>query len=114
MKSDDTRMRTQHGRGAKLLVRTELYDTERVVHMDRTAPPAGEPHSVLGCSVGASQGDVLVIHTSLVNRPYLDQIGTPLSEHVQSWERYDLSDDQTQLGVEITITDAERSRSPRS
>jgi hypothetical protein len=75
--------------------------------MDRTAPPAGEPHSVLGCSVGASQGDVLVIHTSLVNRPYLDQIGTPLSEHVQSWERYDLSDDQSQLGVEITITDAD-------
>ncbi|HSC14279.1 MAG TPA: DUF6152 family protein [Gammaproteobacteria bacterium] len=93
-------------RGTELLVRTELYDTERVIHMDRTAPPPGEPHSVLGYSVGAWQGDVLVIDTSLVNWPYLDQIGTPLSEDVQVVERYALSDDQTRLDVEITITDA--------
>jgi hypothetical protein len=92
-------------RGAELLVRTELYDTERVVHMDRTAPPPGEPHSVLGYSVGEWQDGVLVINTSLVSWPYFDQIGTPLSEDVQVVERYALSDDQARLDVEITITD---------
>jgi hypothetical protein len=99
-------------RGTELLVRTELYDTERVVHMDRTAPPPGEPHSVLGYSVGAWQDGVLVINTSLVNWPYFDQIGTPLSEHVQIVERYDLSDDQARLEVEITITDPRTFKEP--
>jgi hypothetical protein len=99
-------------RGTELLVRTELYDTERVVHMDRAAPPPGEPHSVLGYSVGAWQDGVLVIHTSLVNWPYFDQVGTPLSEDVRIVERYDLSDDQTRLDVEITITDPRTFKEP--
>ena len=99
-------------RGTELLVRTELYDTERVVHMDRTAPPPGEPHSVLGYSVGAWQGGVLVISTSLVSWPYFDQIGTPLSEDALVVERYDLSDDQTRLDVEITITDPRTFKEP--
>jgi hypothetical protein len=99
-------------RGKELLVRTELYDTERVVHMDRTAPPPGEPHSVLGYSVGAWRDGVLVINTSLVNWPYFDQIGTPLSENVRIVERYDLSDDQARLDVEITITDSETFKEP--
>jgi hypothetical protein len=93
-------------RGKDLLVRTELYDTERVVHMDRTMPPPGEPHSVLGYSVGAWHGGVLVVNTSLVNWPYFDQIGTPLGKDVQIVERYRLSEDQTRLDVEITIVDS--------
>lgn len=92
-------------RGNTLLVRTELYDTERVVHMDRAAPPPDEPHSVLGYSVGRWEDGALVIHTSLVNWPYFDQIGTRLSDDVQVVERYELSDDQTRLDVAITITD---------
>jgi hypothetical protein len=92
-------------RGSELLMRTEIYDTERVIHMDRTAPPPGEPHSVLGYSVGAWRDGVLVINTSHVNWPYFDQDGTPISEDVQIMERYRLSDDQTRLDVEITVTD---------
>jgi len=92
-------------RGSQILVRVELYDTERVIHMDRTAPPPGEPHSVHGYSVGEWRDGVLVIKTSRVNWPYLDQIGTPLSENVQVEERYKLSEDQTQLDLEITVTD---------
>jgi hypothetical protein len=99
-------------RGTELLLRTELYDTERVVHMHRAAPPPGEPHSVLGYSVGAWRDGVLVINTSLVHWPYFDQIGTPLSEDVQVVERYDLSDDQTRLDVEITITDPRTFKEP--
>jgi Family of unknown function (DUF6152) len=92
-------------RGNEILVRAQLYDTERVIHMDRTAPPPDEPHSVLGYSVGEWRDGVLVIKTSLVNWPYFDQIGTPLSADVQIAERYTVSDDQTRLDVEITVTD---------
>ncbi len=99
-------------RGSEIRVRAELYDTERIVHMDRTSPPAGEPHSVLGYSVGEWRDGALVIQTSLVNWPYFDQIGTPLSEDVRIEERYTLTDDQTRLDVEITVTDPTTFKSP--
>jgi hypothetical protein len=99
-------------RGNELLLRTEIYDTQRVIHMDRTAPPPGEAHSVLGYSVGEWRDGVLVISTSLVNWPYFDQIGTPLSEDAQIVERYKLSDDQTRLDLEITITAAGTFKEP--
>jgi hypothetical protein len=92
-------------RGSEILVRVELYDTERTIHMDRTEPPPGEPHSVHGYSVGEWRDGVLVIKTSLVNWPYFDQNGTPLSENVQVEERYKLSEDQARLDLEITVTD---------
>jgi hypothetical protein len=99
-------------RGNEILVRTQLYDTERIVHMDGTAPPPGEPHSVLGYSVGEWRDGALVIKTSLSSWPYFDQIGTPLSENVQIEERYEVSEDQTRLDVEIATTDAGTFKSP--
>lgn len=99
-------------RRSEILVRVELYDTERIIHMDRTAPPPGEAHSVLGYSVGEWRDGVLVIKTSLVSWPYFDQIGTPLSENVQIEERYQLSEDQARLDLEIKVTDPTTFESP--
>lgn len=99
-------------RGSQILMRTEIYDTERVIHMDRAAPPPGEPHSPLGYAVGAWRDGVLVINTSLVSWPYFDQIGTPISEDVQIVERYALSADQARLDVEITVTDPTTFKEP--
>jgi uncharacterized protein DUF6152 len=99
-------------RGNRILIRAEIYDTERIVHMDRTAPPAGEPHSVLGYSVGEWRDGALVIRTSLSNWPYFDQIGTPLSDNVRVEERYTVSEDQTRLDVEITVTDPTTFKAP--
>jgi hypothetical protein len=99
-------------RGNEILIRAEIYDTERTVRMDRRAPPADEPRSVLGYSVGEWRDGALVIKTSLINWPYFDQIGTPLSENVQVEERYTLADDQTRLAVEITVTDPATFESP--
>jgi hypothetical protein len=99
-------------RGSEILVHVELYDTERIIHMDRTAPPPSESRSVLGYSVGEWRDGVLVIKTSLLNWPYFDQIGTPLSENVQVEERYKLSEDQARLDLEITVTDATTFESP--
>jgi hypothetical protein len=92
-------------RGDQILVRVELYDTERTIHLNRTAPPPNEPHSVLGYSVGAWRDGVLVVETTLIDWPYFDQIGTPMTDRVAVTERYRLSPDQTRLDVEITVVD---------
>jgi hypothetical protein len=99
-------------RGNQILLRAQIYDTERIIHMDRTAPPSGEPHSVHGYSVGEWRDGALVVRTSLIDWPYFDQIGTPLSENVRVEERYTLSADQARLDVEITVTDPTTFESP--
>lgn len=93
-------------RGATILLRAELYDTERVIQMDRTAAPAGEPASRLGYSVGRWEGGALVVTTSHVDWPYFDNAGTPQSTAVEIVERYTLSDDQARLWFQVTVTDA--------
>jgi hypothetical protein len=92
-------------RGNQILLRTEFYDTERTIHMDRTAPPPGTRHSALGYSVGEWREGALIVSTSLVNWRYFDNIGTPQSEDVRITERYELSPDQGRLSVEITVVD---------
>src|SRR5690606_34253082 len=78
---------------------------ERVIHMNRAAPPAGEPASRLGYSVGAWQNGALVVRTTLVDWPYFDNIGTPQSEDVVITERFVLSADQGTLDYELTVVD---------
>src|SRR6185503_8251054 len=92
-------------RGATITLRTELYDTERTMHMDRPGPAAGEPASRLGYSVGRWDGAALVVTTSRVSWPFFDNIGSPQSEAVQILERYSLSEDQSRLDFRVTVTD---------
>jgi hypothetical protein len=93
-------------RGATITLRTELYDTERTIHMDRATPPPGEPASRLGYSVGKWEQGTLIVATSLVSWPYFDNIGTPQSGDVRLVERYTLSADQSRLDFAVTVTDA--------
>lgn len=91
--------------GNEITLRTELYDIERTIDMDRDSPPDDEPASRLGYSVGAWEDGVLVVKTARINWPFFDNIGTPLSEEVEIVERFMLSEDQTRLDFDITITD---------
>jgi hypothetical protein len=93
-------------RGREILLRTELYDTERTIHLDRAAPPAGQPHSKLGYSVGEWRDGDLIVTTTLVNWRYFDNVGTPQSADVRIVERFALSADQSRLDVEMTVVDA--------
>lgn len=93
-------------RGSEITLRTELYDIERTIHMDRTAPPEDAPWSRLGYSTGVWEDGDLVVTTTRVNWPYFDNIGTPLTEDVRIVERFTLSDDQTRLDFDITVTDS--------
>jgi hypothetical protein len=93
-------------RSDTILLRAELYDTERTIHMNRSAAPAEEPYSRLGYSIGSWDGDELVVTTSRINWPFFDNSGTPQSTAVEIVERYTLSDDQTRLSFRVTVTDA--------
>lgn len=93
-------------RGDTIVLRAELYDTERVIHMDRTAVPADALRSRLGYSVGRWDGGALVVTTSHVDWPFFDNAGTPQSGAVEIVERYMLRDDQARLSFQVTVTDA--------
>ena len=92
-------------RGSEIVLRAEIYDTVRTIHMNQTAPPAGTAPSILGYSVGKWDNGALAVSTTLVDWPYFDAIGTPQSEAVAIEERYTLSADQTRLDFRITVTD---------
>ena len=93
-------------RGVTIALRAELYDQERTIHLDRTEPPAGEPSSRLGYSVGRWEGRDLVVTTTRVDWPYFDNAGSPQSEAVEIVERCSLNDEQTELAFRVTVTDA--------
>jgi Family of unknown function (DUF6152) len=92
-------------RGETILLRAELYDTERVIHMGRTAAPADEPHSRLGYSIGRWERGSLVVTTTHVDWPFFDNAGTPQSTAVEIVERYSLSEEQARLSFRVTVTD---------
>jgi hypothetical protein len=92
-----------HGDEISLL--TELYDTERIIHMGEADVPADAPASKLGYSVGVWEDDTLVVTTARVNWPFFDNRGSGQSDAVRIVERFTLSDDQARLDFETTVTD---------
>jgi hypothetical protein len=51
--------------GERIVIRYEFMDAVREVHLNRSAPPADAPRTVLGASVGRFEGATLVIDSSL-------------------------------------------------
>ena len=47
----------------------------------------------------------MVVETTRINWPYFDNIGTRQSDAVKMVERFTLSDDQSRLNYNLTITD---------
>ena len=92
-------------RGDRIVLRTELYDTERVIHMSAVTPPERLSPSRLGYSIGAWDDGALVVRTTRVDWPWFDNAGTPQSPDVEVVERFTLSEDQSRLDFEITVTD---------
>lgn len=91
--------------GEQIILRTELYDIERTIHMRSDANPEDVPASRLGYSTGRWEDGALIVHTSRVDWPYFDRAGTPQSDSVEILERFRLSEDQSRLNFDITITD---------
>jgi len=91
--------------GDQILLRLEMYDQQRTIHMDRTETPSGAPLSNLGYSVGAWDGEDLVVTTTNISWPHFDNSGTPQSEESEIVERFSVTEDETRLDYQITVTD---------
>ena len=98
------------GEGDRIVMRHFWWGGDRIIHLDRNAPPAGTPHSHLGYSVGRWESeDVLVVDTTLVNYPYFDREGTPQSDQVAFEERFTVvlaeGEEPARLDYRLTATD---------
>ncbi|MDE0003872.1 MAG: DUF6152 family protein [Rhodospirillaceae bacterium] len=89
----------------QIRLRSELYDIDRIIHMSPSPAPDDIPPSSLGHSTGRWEADTLVVETTRVNWPWLDNSGTPQSQAVEFEERFKVSADQTRLDYRLTVTD---------
>ncbi len=91
--------------GDVILIRQEEFDTVRTIHMTASGAANDPDPSILGHSTGSWDGDTLVIDTTHISWPYLDNRGLPLSEEARLQERYTVSPDGRRLYLELTVTD---------
>ncbi len=90
--------------GDRITLRIEEWDTVRTIHLNGEVPEDTVP-SPLGYSVGRWEGSTLVIESTRVDYPLLDDSGTPMSGDVRMVERYTLNEDDTRLDYEVIVTD---------
>ena len=91
--------------GDRIRLLIEEWDGNRVIYLDPATTPADPPIDGLGHSVGRWEGNTLVVEIDHISSPYLDAQGTPMSDAVTMVERFILSDDETRLDYEVTVTD---------
>ena len=91
--------------GEEIVLRLEIYDQQRIIHMNQAEAPANAPSSHMGYSVGAWDGETLVVTTTNINWPHFDNSGTPQSEASEIVERFTVSEDETRLDYHMTVTD---------
>jgi hypothetical protein len=89
-----------------IVIRNELFDSVRTIHMQAGDAQTTPAPSALGYSVGRWDDDVLVIETSHVNWPHFNYTGSiPQSDAVSIVERFDVDEDSDELIYEMTVTD---------
>ena len=93
-------------RDDRILIRTEFFGVERTIYMDGRDHPQDGERSNQGHSIGWWEGDVLVVDTTL----YADyragnRSGIPSGPRKHSVERYELSENGTQLMIDYVIED---------
>jgi hypothetical protein len=92
--------------GDTIRLQTEYFGTVRTIHMNNTTDPESQAESHLGYSVGHWEGNTLVIETTRINYPYFNSAGAPMSEDVKVTERFNLSEDQTELAYQLEVVDS--------
>ena len=94
---------TDHG--DTIVMRLEEWDGVRTIYMNSDASATDQPASHMGFSVGHWEGNTLIVTTTDVDYPFFDDVGTPQSPEAEIVERYSLSDDESRLDWQATITD---------
>jgi hypothetical protein len=98
--------------GDTITVLGEEFDMVRTIHLNSTLDPDTQPQSNLGYSIGRWSDGRLEVHTTRINWPYFDGIGTPQSEAVEVSESFFLSEDQRQLNYHVTVVDPVTMKGP--
>ena len=93
-------------RGEDIVLRTEEWDTERVIHMYASVAKqeSAEP-SIWGYSIGRWEADTLVISTARISYPFFDDLGTPQTGNLKMEERYRISPEEGVLVWEASFID---------
>ena len=92
--------------GERIVLRIELYDVVRTIHMQGEQSAADEsPLTPQGYSRGTWEGGTLVVRTNRLGWPYFDQSGIPQSPAAELLERFTPSANGTRLQYTLTVTD---------
>lgn len=90
-----------------IVLRVELFDVTRTIHMNADEAAAERPASPLGYSEGRWEGDSLVVRTTRVSSGRFDAIGSiPLSDEAEIVERFSPDTAGHRLIYDITVTDS--------
>ena len=96
-----------------ILIRTEEFEVERVIYMDGREHPDDGERTIQGHSIGWWEGDVLVVDTThFADHINGNQFGIPSGAQKHLVERFQLTDDRTQLSFEFVLEDPEFLRGP--
>ena len=93
--------------GDTIVVRLEEWDNVRTIDMRGDASRSNQVESHLGYSVGRWEDGVLVVNTTDIDYPFMDDVGTPMSEVAEIIERFEMSEDETRLDWSATVVDRE-------
>ena len=104
-----------HRDGDIVTIRTQLYEVERIVHMDGRGHPEDGDRTNQGHSIGWFEGDVLVVDTTLLeDHPWGNGNGIPSGAQKHAIERFELSEDGTRITVDAVTEDPEYLAEPIS
>ena len=92
--------------GDTIVMRLEEWDGVRTIHLSPDADPGDLEYPRMGFSVGSWDGDTLTVTTTNVDYPFFDDVGTPQSPDAVVVEHFTLSENDTRLDWEATITDS--------
>lgn len=98
--------------GDQIRLRIEEWEATRIIDMVSEEIPDAAPRSLLGYSIGRLDDGVLIIETSKVDFPFLDDDGTPMSEQAKLIEQFTVSEDGKRLDYEVSVTDPENLLEP--
>lgn len=92
----------------RIVFRSEYFDVERIVYMDGRGHPENGERTPQGHSVGHWEGETLVVDTALFSaHPIGNFRGLPSSTHKHVVERFEPTEDHTQLRVTFRVEDPE-------
>ena len=90
----------------RILIKGELYNTERTIYTDGRDHPEGGKLTNQGHSIGHWENDVLVVETTLLEEHRSSLIdGSPMGVRRRITEKFRLSPDRTQLLIDFRVED---------